>query len=150
MMNLDKQVVMPLLQVALVGSDHLEFEGVQLIIEALHPFSSQYDEIDLAISNILHNQKKESESIKVLKGLVARNPNNWCAKSLLASRYFRVGNKEWRALTSDVLQHSQDASALYLAKLVVKEARGEVSPNENEQTFSGDQHGSYVRNRRAG
>lgn len=150
MMKLEKQIVMPLLQVALVGCDHLELDEVQAITDSLRPFADQYDEIDLAMATILQNQKQESESMKVLQVLVARHPHNWCAKSLLASRYFRAGKKEWRALVQEVLQHSQDASALHLAKLVLKEAKGEVESKESEQTFSGDRHGSHVRNRRTG
>jgi hypothetical protein len=150
MMKLDKQIVMPLLQAALVGCDHLEQDAVQAITDSLRPFADQYDEIDLAMATILQNQKRDSESTKVLQALVARRPHHWCAKSLLASRYFRAGKKEWRALVNEVLQHSRDAGALHLAKLVLQEAKGEVAPNDGEQTFSGDRHGSHVRNRRTG
>jgi hypothetical protein len=130
MMRLEKQIVMPLLQVALVGCDHLEQEQAQVILDSLRPFSEQFDEIDLATSTIMRNQKKDADSIRILKELIARNPNNWCAKSLLASLYFRMGNKDWRELTDEVLQKSSDSNALYLARLVLKEARGEMLPNE--------------------
>jgi hypothetical protein len=41
-----------------------------------------------------------------------------------------MGNKDWRELTDEVLQKSSDSNALYLARLVLKEARGEMLPNE--------------------
>jgi len=126
---LEKQMVMPLLQAALVGSDHLQSDEVEAIVESLFPFSDQYDEINIALSTIRKNQNKEDESVLILKNLIAKNEQNFCAKALLAASYFRLGNKQWKGLVNEVLMKSQDANAQYLARAVLRESQGEVSLN---------------------
>jgi hypothetical protein len=81
------------------------------------------------LSTIRKNQKKEDESILILRNLVARNEQNWCGKALLAASLFRLGNKQWKILVNEILLKSQDADAQYLAKIVLRESRGEFSLN---------------------
>jgi hypothetical protein len=126
---IEKQIIMPLLQAVMLGADHLQLDEVETIVESLLPFGNQYEEIDIALSTIRKNQKKEDESILILRNLVARNEQNWCGKALLAASLFRLGNKQWKILVNEILLKSQDADAQYLAKIVLRESRGEFSLN---------------------
>jgi hypothetical protein len=122
--QIERQIVMPLLQAALLGSDHLQFEDVETIIEALTPFCEQYDEISFAMSDVRTSQHLEGESVQILTNLVQRNENNWCAKAMLACLYFRMGNRQWKALTNEILKSTQDVRAHALVKAVLSEAKG--------------------------
>ncbi|MCA6470842.1 MAG: hypothetical protein IM591_10630, partial [Chitinophagaceae bacterium] len=75
---IEKQIIMPLLQAVMLGADHLQLDEAETIVESLLPFGNQYEEIDIALSTIRKNQKKEDESILILRNLVARNEQNWC------------------------------------------------------------------------
>ena len=122
--QIEKQIVMPLLQAALLGSDHLQFEDVETIFEALTPFCEQYDEISFAMSDVRASQHLEGESVQIMTRLVQRKENNWCAKGILASLYFRMGNRQWKALTNEILKSTKDVRAHALVKAILSEAKG--------------------------
>jgi hypothetical protein len=43
---------------------------------------------------------------------------------MLASLYFRLGNRQWKALTNEILKSTEDVRAHALVKAILSEAKG--------------------------
>lgn len=134
---INQSLISPLLQAALVGVNHLQIEDLEVILDALAPFSSRPEEIGITMSTVRRIQKREAEALLILQTLLQKNPRSSRVKSLLASLMYRLGHREWKKMVDEVLQDGQDRHAVQLANFVLQEAAGQIdSEHKNKNAIN--------------